>query len=727
MGDPDEDACKNRRCTDGVDNDCDGKTDSADSDCLLELCNNGFLDPGEECIDVGGICYFRPWQDPTKGEDEAPECFDGYDNDCDYDFDLTWADILANTDDPSWLTLVTNEGLDQNSSVAEWNIALRQGADEYDQSCINYICSETYLMDPDLGPDFYDTPYYLAAKPDSPDELGQICTNIGGLCKRSTLGDQALKTQESTGDPLTSLCYDNLDNDCDGFADELDYKDNSPTSEMDCEQDICNNNAFDCGLVNNDYSPADYLLDYDDAACNPLKITALDEKCEDVGGLLCEAIGKPNPDVTPEDSIIAPFRGCLDGIDNDCINGFDGNHEDLDNLDPNCCVDRDGDGFPGITEDCTTDWKTVGDSIAYDYLFGYIDCDDSDPDIFPRKFEYMAGLFEDTCGNTSDGNGIDNNCSGTNGVNGGRDDEETSCCIDDDGDGYGLDGNHINLGSGQCDGPVTLYLERTQYDCDGTDPNIYPNQLENTVALCTDGLNNNCRIFNDNPDNPRKDHIDMYAADPGLEAAVTFHLFDPECCELTAFSYDPNLEICNDTNSLLNPGVGSDENCNGLEGYNDHFCMTTNKLTFHDYFSKANYINIAASSAQYFHNIYPLPAYQDSRFTINDPSVENVETIISYDLPLDTTTTCANDVFSVTITHNADIPGETTITYEVSNDGGDTFEPALPNPPLNDGDTHNFTTLDGDNHDLRWRATLTGNNVDTAPTLNDITVSFTCN
>ena len=36
-------------CDDGLDNDCDGGADAADSDCAVAACGNGDIDPGEEC------------------------------------------------------------------------------------------------------------------------------------------------------------------------------------------------------------------------------------------------------------------------------------------------------------------------------------------------------------------------------------------------------------------------------------------------------------------------------------------------------------------------------------------------------------------------------------------------------------------------------------------------------------------------------------------------------
>jgi len=330
-----DDTCKTRRCSDGYDNDCNGKTDEEDSSCLFYFCNNGKRDelpPDsgnyiEECIDVGGVCEnFRPL------ENFENTCFDNYDNDCNYNFnigdDVEWALL---TDEQ--LALIAEEGLTQFSNVELLNIALKQGADEYDQNCIDTICGNG-ITDPqfanEFGPLFIDVPgqpNYLFGK-NVTDELNEECEDIGGLCARASSGVQAYLSSGgefsdcAEGDKICEddRCTDGFDNDCNGFADEFDPE---------CKPVLCTNDRLDCGLAHPDYEPKNYLGDFNDNLC--ILASTNDENCVDGGGNLCGN--------TVEDT--AEF--CIDTKDNDCNDRFDGNQGAESDL--GCCPDSDGDGF----------------------------------------------------------------------------------------------------------------------------------------------------------------------------------------------------------------------------------------------------------------------------------------------------------------------------------------------------------------------------------------------
>lgn len=54
-------------CNDGIDNDCDELTDSADPDCTTGECNNdGVCDPGEDCLSCSNDCDGRTSGKPTN-------------------------------------------------------------------------------------------------------------------------------------------------------------------------------------------------------------------------------------------------------------------------------------------------------------------------------------------------------------------------------------------------------------------------------------------------------------------------------------------------------------------------------------------------------------------------------------------------------------------------------------------------------------------------------------
>ncbi len=114
-------------------------------------------------------------------------------------------------------------------------------------------------------------------------------------------------------------------------------------------------------------------------------------------------------------------------------------------------VEAAGPGCPDLDNDGYTDWTCGG-----------LDCDDSDPTVYPGATEVCDGK--------------DNNCDGyvDEGVS-------TAYYLDDDGDGYGVDGSDIL----SCE-PVSGY-SALGGDCDDNDPNIHPGAAE-----VLDGVDNNC-------------------------------------------------------------------------------------------------------------------------------------------------------------------------------------------------------------------------------------------
>ncbi len=313
-----DDACREAFCEDGLDNDCDGFSDLLDSDCTFYFCSNGQVDTTvanlNECApDVGGACAGIHTSQPL-GEETL--CFDGYDNDCSGD------------------------------------------ADEFDSNCIDLICSNG-VQDPTTGNTFAanshtPTNYTIGATPST--DKNELAIDVGGLCGGVP------------GNEIGAACFDGLDNDNDGAADELDPDD--------CKPEICENNRHDTDMVSSLYTPQDYLGDYTDSFNTDN--TDLDEACQNIGGV-CSGYNDGfavHDLLTGESDVALPTwqNLCSDGLDNDC----DG---DIDTIDTECCIDQDGDGYGiiGFIDSCSVPVADCNDSsiLASPGILTETSCTDS--------------------------------------------------------------------------------------------------------------------------------------------------------------------------------------------------------------------------------------------------------------------------------------------------------------------------------------------------------------
>jgi Putative metal-binding motif len=257
----------------------------------------------------------------------------------------------------------------------------------------------------------------------------------------------------------TEICGDNIDNDCDGYADDCcegvsicDSDDDGACTGTDCpgprDPDCvaeCNGNIVCINSCPPMKDPAcvaacEGSTNYEECvnACPDFLDPACVAECD--GNQTCIDECPPpqdGDDDNPDCGWAGSIEICGDHIDNDC----DGIADD------GClgtyCIDEDNDGF-GVGEGCS----------------GQQDCDDTDPDINP-------GVTEGPVENCGDG--IDDNCDWVP-------DGMCDSCVDTDGDGYWV-GN----------GEACIGLEK---DCNDTEAWIHPHGIE----ICGNDVDENCNL-----------------------------------------------------------------------------------------------------------------------------------------------------------------------------------------------------------------------------------------
>jgi hypothetical protein len=287
-----------------LDNDGDGFTDSADSDCAPEICDDGIdndADGTTDCADsdcdgqtgpIGEICQFG----------EELSCYDTFDNDADGATDCADVDCDGVTDGAcntglpgicSAGTLTCTGGAEQcvqdNQPVTE-DVASGNCGDELDNDCDGLTdtdpecvvvgkevnCFDGIDNDDDGATDCVDTDCYNAVGgPQTICGVGACAGNTGNLTC-DMMGNQIDTCDPFAGAaPDDSVC-NNIDDDCDGPIDE-DYM----ITETNCGVGACASTG-DLTCVNGN----------EEDSCMPG--TPTPEICDDPGMVDEDCDGQPN-------------------------------------------------------------------------------------------------------------------------------------------------------------------------------------------------------------------------------------------------------------------------------------------------------------------------------------------------------------------------------------------------------------------------------------------------
>ncbi|MDO8631009.1 MAG: MopE-related protein, partial [Phycisphaerales bacterium] len=378
-------------CNDGIDDDCDGAADCADFDCCsvtsscfgeCTCCGDGTCDPLETNCTCSDDCG-----SPSASETPGLTCQDGIDNDCDARADCSDADCVVDADSDG--VAAPPCGNDCNDAdVTAYPGATEACNDGVDDDCdTNVDCADT---------DCHGNPACCGDGNCDPFEMCTCPADCGTL------------TSEA------GLCFDNLDNDCDGVADCQD-RDCCLTQFFSCQQQFgCGNGSCqsgenvcncqcDCGYPATAETSCSNSADDD---CDGL-IDCYDPECfgpdTDNDGHrfdLCEL----DCDDTDATTYPGAMELCNDGADNDCDSRID--CSDLADCvgDPACC---DADGTCESFETsctCAADCPSPPSSevgLCFDGVDndcdGVDDCDDTECRVTEQSCQNPVGCGNGSC------------------------------------------------------------------------------------------------------------------------------------------------------------------------------------------------------------------------------------------------------------------------------------------------------------------------------------------
>jgi len=501
---------------DGVDNDCDGYIDAADSSVTglttyyADTDFDGYGDPTSSTQDCSAPSGYTV--NATDCDDSvyainpaATEICDGVDNDCDGAIDdadpsvtgqATW---YVDTDGDSYGSSATSTNacsqpsgyVASSTDCDDTNAAIHPAASEvcdgFDNDCDGAIddadSSVTGL-----------TTYYADADGDAygnASVTSDACSTPSGYTSNATDCDDT----DATINPAASEVCDGVDNDCDGL---VDADDSSVTGLTTYYADADGDAYGDAASTTQDCStPSGYTSDATD--------------CDDTASAI-------NPAATE----------VCDGVDNDC----DGAIDDADSSvtgQATWYADADSDSYG------TSATSTDACSQPSGYVASSTDCDDTNAAIHPAATEVCDG-FDNDC----DG-AIDDADSSVTGL--------TTYYADADGDAYG----NASVTSDACSTPSVYTSNAT--DCDDTDASVNPGATE----VC-DYVDNDCDGDVD------EGLTTTFYADTDGDAYGDLSTTTDDCSAPSGYVSDST--DCDDTDSAIHPGAtevcdSEDNDCDG--------------------------------------------------------------------------------------------------------------------------------------------------------------------
>ena len=593
---------------DGVDNDCDGIVDESDSSdastWYADSDSDGFGDPGSAvtaCTQPRG--YVSDDSDCDDSDDGnnpgATEICDGEDNDCDGTTDesdavgaTSWyadtdgdgfgdaSDTTVACDEPSGYAAVSGDCDDADGTVNPDAVELCDGIDndcDGDTDEDSAADATTWYADTD-GDSFGDATHSTIS-----------CNRPAGFVPDNTDCDDSDATVSGGA---VEVC-DGVDNDCDGDVDESDATDAS-TWYADTDGDgfgdagsattACTQpsgyeaNALDCDDADGAVFPgADEYCDAVDNDCDGVvdeddAVDATTWYADDDADTYGDASDSV-VDCTQPSSTVADDTDCDDGdssvnpgadeycngIDDDCDGAVDEGAVDANTW----YADMDGDSFGDPTTGVTSCDAPSG------YVDVDLDCDDTDPDVYPDAPEvWYDGIDQDCDGRSDfdqDGDGYDH------ADYGGTDCDDEDDTVHPDAEEIWYDGIDQD-----CDGGSDYDRDGDGYDsesyggddCDDADADVYPGAPDEPY----DGVITDCDHASDyDADGDGHDAVD-YGGDDCDDAASDVN---PEQDEVWYDGVDQDCDGNDDDQDQ--DGFGVDEDCDdtdadvypGAEGWSD--------------------------------------------------------------------------------------------------------------------------------------------------------------